>query len=40
MVIFYQLGIAKFEFKEGETIILNGYLPNKNIKNKVICIEY
>jgi hypothetical protein len=30
----------RFEFKEGETIVLTGYLPDITDKSKIICIEY
>ena len=33
-------GMARFEFKEGETIVLTGYLPDITDKSKIICIEY
>ena len=34
------LGTTRFEFREGETIVLTGYIDNKNIRNKVICVDY
>ena len=29
-----------FEFREGETLVITAYMPNKNFKNKLICIDY
>jgi hypothetical protein len=37
--IFYR-GQTKFEFKEGETLVLTGYLPDRNDKTKMIGTEY
>lgn len=37
---YYILGTTRFEFREGETIILTGYIANKNMRNKVICVDY
>lgn len=37
--VFYR-GATKFEFKEGETLILNAYMPDKRNKNKVIYLLY
>ena len=34
------LGSNKFEFKEGETIVLTCYLPDKTKKNVLFCIDY
>jgi hypothetical protein len=30
----------KFEFKEGETIVVTGYCPDKAKKNQIVCVEY
>ena len=37
--VFYK-GIAKFEFKEGETLFLTGYCPDIKNKRKIICVDY
>lgn len=37
--VFYT-GAMKFEFKEGETIVITGYCPDIKNKNKVICVDY
>ena len=33
-------GKSKFEFKEGEVIILSCYMPNSTEKDKVVAIDY
>jgi len=33
-------GVNKFEFKEGETLVITGYTPDNNKKNHIICIDY
>eukprot|EP01016_Furgasonia_blochmanni_P030776 TRINITY_DN3192_c0_g1_i1.p1 TRINITY_DN3192_c0_g1~~TRINITY_DN3192_c0_g1_i1.p1 ORF type:complete len:238 (+),score=26.54 TRINITY_DN3192_c0_g1_i1:54-767(+) len=33
-------GTAKFEFKEGETIVLTGYVPDTRNRNRIVCVEY
>jgi hypothetical protein len=37
---FYYKGHMKFEFKEGETIVITGYCPDKSKKNQIVCVEY
>jgi len=32
--------VNKFEFKEGETIVITGYTPDVKKKNNVICVDY
>jgi hypothetical protein len=39
VTVFYR-GETKFEFKEGETMVLTAYLPDKKDKSKIIGIEY
>ncbi len=36
----YYNGMAKFEFKEGETIVMQAYCPDNQDKSKVIAMEY
>jgi len=33
-------GVNKFEFKEGETIVITGYTPDVKKKNHIICVDY
>ncbi|KRW98389.1 CcmE/CycJ protein [Pseudocohnilembus persalinus] len=33
-------GLNKFEFKEGETLVLTAYCPNANYKNKIVATDY
>ena len=33
-------GVNKFEFKEGETLVLTAYCPNLNNRKKVIATDY
>ena len=33
-------GMNKFEFKEGETIVITGYIPDVQHKNRIVCIDY
>ena len=33
-------GMNKFEFKEGETIVITGYVPDVQHKNRIVCIDY
>lgn len=37
--VFYK-GFAKFEFKEGETIVLTAYCPDLTNRKKVVAIDY
>lgn len=37
--VFYK-GITKFEFKEGETIVLTAYCPDLKERKKLIAIDY
>lgn len=37
--VFYK-GITKFEFKEGETIVLTAYCPDIKERKKVVAIDY
>ncbi|KAL4473241.1 hypothetical protein ABPG73_012931 [Tetrahymena malaccensis] len=37
--VFYK-GITKFEFKEGETIVLTAYCPDLKERKKVVAIDY
>lgn len=30
----------KFEFKEGETVVITGYIPDISKKNRMVCVEY
>jgi len=33
-------GLNKFEFKEGETLIITAYVPDMKYKNRIVCIDY
>lgn len=33
-------GKTKLQFKEGDNVVLTGYLPNSDIKNRVIATSY
>ena len=35
-----KIGVNKFEFKEGETLVITGYTPDTKKKNNIICIDY
>lgn len=35
-----KLGLSRFEFREGETIVITGYMIDTKIRNKIICLDY
>lgn len=37
---FYYKGHLKFEFKEGETIVVTGYCPDRSRPSQLVCVDY